>query len=112
MQPCSRRQGRDLYICSTTACWSGQRFTCARVGSRLFKSAYYSVTKPAIGLHALPGSLFCRHEQRVNALTLWGLHGHVKSSHAVFFRTILGRMANFDEMMLPCSFLCSDASSY
>ncbi len=80
-----------------------------------FKPVYYSVTKAGIlGLTRYLATYYAGKNIRVNALT----PGGVFNGHEEFFldryaaRSVLGRMAEKDEMNGALLFLASDASSY
>lgn len=84
-------------------------------GTRQFKPVYYSVTKAGVlGFTRYLATYYAGKNIRVNALT----PGGVFNDHDALFteqystRTVLGRMANLDEMNAAMLFLCSDASSY
>ena len=84
-------------------------------GTRQFKPVYYSVTKAGVlGFTRYLATYYAGKNIRVNALT----PGGVFNDHDTLFteqysiRTVLGRMANLDEMNAAMLFLCSDASSY
>jgi NAD(P)-dependent dehydrogenase (short-subunit alcohol dehydrogenase family) len=84
-------------------------------GTRQFKPVYYSVTKAGVLGFTRYLATYCAGKNiRVNALT----PGGVFNDHDEVFteqysaRTVLGRMANLDEMNAAMLFLCSDASSY
>ena len=84
-------------------------------GTRQFKPVYYSVTKAGVlGFTRYLATYYAGKNIRVNALT----PGGVFNDHDEVFtdqynaRTVLGRMANLDEMNAAMLFLCSDASSY
>jgi 2-deoxy-D-gluconate 3-dehydrogenase len=84
-------------------------------GTRQFKPVYYSVTKAGVlGFTRYLATYYAGRNIRVNALT----PGGVFNNHDAVFteqystRTVLGRMANLDEMNGAMLFLCSDASSY
>mgnify|MGYP001767190694 FL=1 len=84
-------------------------------GTRQFKPVYYSVTKAGVlGFTRYLATYYAGKNIRVNALT----PGGVFNDHDEVFtdqynaRTVLGRMANLDEMNGAMLFLCSDASSY
>ncbi len=80
-----------------------------------YKPAYYPVTKAGIlGLTAYLAATYGEKNIRVNALTPGGVYnGHdeafVRSYSA---RTMLGRMANKDDLNGALLFLASDASAY
>ena len=84
-------------------------------GTRQFKPVYYSVTKAGVlGFTRYLATYYAGKNIRVNALT----PGGVFNDHDAIFtaqysaRTVLGRMANLDDMNAAMLFLCSDASSY
>ena len=84
-------------------------------GTRQFKPVYYSTTKAGVlGSTRYLATYYAGKNIRVNALT----PGGVFNDHDEVFttqysaRTVLGRMANLDEMNGAMLFLCSDASSY
>jgi NAD(P)-dependent dehydrogenase (short-subunit alcohol dehydrogenase family) len=80
-----------------------------------FKPVYYTVTKAGIlGLTHYLAAYYAGKNIRVNALTPGGVfNGHdADFLQAYAARSILGRMANKDEMNGALLFLASDASSY
>ena len=84
-------------------------------GSRSFKPAYYSVAKAGVlGFTRYLAAYYAGKNIRVNALTPGGVYnGHDEVFTKQYSnRTVLGRMANIDEMSAAMLFLCSDASSY
>jgi NAD(P)-dependent dehydrogenase (short-subunit alcohol dehydrogenase family) len=80
-----------------------------------FKPVYYSVTKSGVlGLTKYLATYFAGKGIRVNAMTLGGIYNdHDREFlEAYSARTILGRMAEVNEMNGALLFLASDASSY
>ena len=80
-----------------------------------FKPAYYTVTKAGIlGLTKYLATYYAKKNIRVNALTPGGVYnGHddeFLQSYAA--RSVMGRMAEKDEMNGALLFLASDASQY
>ncbi len=84
-------------------------------GTRQYKPVYYSVSKAGVlGFTKYLAAYYAGKNIRVNALTPGGVYnGHDEVfTEKYSARTILGRMANIDEMSAAMLFLCSDASSY
>lgn len=84
-------------------------------GTRQFKPVYYSTTKAGVlGFTRYLATYYAGKNIRVNALTPGGVfNDHDEVFTAQYSaRTVLGRMANLDEMNGAMLFLCSDASSY
>ena len=112
------RQGHGVVvnICSTYGLVGpDQRLYERPDGNRSFKPVYYSVTKAGIlGFTRYLAAYYAGKNIRVNALTPGGVYnGHDEVFTSQYSaRTILGRMANLDEMSAAMLFLCSDASSY
>lgn len=80
-----------------------------------FKPAYYSTTKAGVlGLTRYLAAYYAGKNIRVNALTPGGVyHEHDKEFlEAYSSRTLLGRMAEKDELNGALLFLASDASKY
>lgn len=80
-----------------------------------YKPVYYSVTKAGIlGLTKYLATYYAGKNIRVNCLTPGGVYNQHEEEflQAYSTRTVLGRMAQKDEMNAALLFLASDASSY
>lgn len=112
----SQGSGVIVNICSTYGLnGPDQRIYERPDGTRSFKPPYYSVTKAGVlGFTKYLAAYYAGKGIRVNALTPGGVfNGHDEVfTQAYSAKTILGRMANLDEMSAAMLFLCSDASSY
>lgn len=110
------KKGSIINICSTYGLVAPDQRIYQRDGQqKSFKPVYYSVTKAGVlGLTRYLAAYYAGTEIRLNALTPGGIfndHDEV-FLQAYSTRTVMGRMANKDEMNGALLFLASDASSY
>ncbi len=111
-----RKEGSIINICSTYGLVGPDQRLYEREGKpQQYKPVFYSVTKAGVlGLTRYLATYYAGTKIRCNALT----PGGVFNNHDQVFlekysaRTVLGRMANQDEMNGAILFLASDASSY
>ncbi|GAB4401575.1 MAG: SDR family oxidoreductase [Anaerolineales bacterium] len=112
------KQGRGVIIniCSMYGLTGPDQRLYQRGGEQtMFKPAYYSVTKAGVlGFTRYLAAYYAGKNIRVNALTPGGVfNGHNEEFLQQYAaRSILGRMANKDEMNGALLFLASDASAY
>jgi NAD(P)-dependent dehydrogenase (short-subunit alcohol dehydrogenase family) len=111
-----QNHGSIILICSTYGLVGPDQRIYEREGQpKQFKPVFYSVTKSGVmGLTRYLATYYAGTNIRANALTPGGVYNNhddvfLKNYTA---RTVLGRMANQDEMNGALLFLASEASSY
>ncbi len=114
-----QNSGVIINICSTYGLVGPDQRLYERPGqteaTRQYKPVYYSVTKAGVlGLTRYLATYYAGTGIRANSLTPGGVFNHhddefIKQYSA---RTVLGRMANIDELSGALLFLASDASTY
>ncbi len=109
-------QGSIINICSTYGLVPPDQRLYERPGKpKQFKPVFYTATKSAVlGLTKYIASYYAGTKIRANCLTPGGVYNnHDETFTANYsFRTIMGRMAEQDEMNGALLFLASEASSY
>lgn len=109
-------KGSIVNICSTYGLnGPDQRIYPQIDGQVSYKPVDYSVAKAGvIGFTRYLAAYYAGKNIRVNALTPGGVFNNHNEEFSGNYaaKTIMGRMANIDEMDAAMLFLCSDASSY
>jgi NAD(P)-dependent dehydrogenase (short-subunit alcohol dehydrogenase family) len=112
----AQNHGSIILICSTYGLVGPDQRIYEREGQpRQYKPVFYSVTKAGVlGLVRYLATYYSEKNIRTNALTPGGVYNNHDEEFVRNYsaRTILGRMANQDEMNGALLFLASDASSY
>lgn len=110
------KKGSIINICSMYGLAGPDQRIYRRDGKQSsFKPVYYSVTKAGVlGLTRYLATYYAGTEIRVNALTPGGVFNNHDEQflQAYAARSVMGRMANKDEMNGALLFLASEASSY
>jgi len=112
----SQKSGSIVLICSTYGLVGPDQRIYQREGQSMqYKPVFYSVTKAGVlGMTRYLAAYYAGTNIRVNALSPGGVY----NNHDEVFvrnyaaRTVMGRMANLDEMNGALLFLASAASSY
>lgn len=111
-----RGRGVIINLCSTYGLVGPDQRIYQRTGQPVqFKPVYYSVTKAGVlGLTRYLATYYAGRNIRVNSLTPGGVFDQHDDEFVRNYsaRTVLGRMANKDEMNGALLFLASDASAY
>ncbi len=109
-------KGAIINICSTYGLVGPDQRIYLKPGQPVqYKPVYYSVTKAGVlGMTHYLATYYTGKNIRVNALTPGGVYNNHDETFlkAYSARTVLGRMAQRDEMNGALLFLASDASSY
>lgn len=108
--------GVIINICSTYGLVGPDQRIYQREGqARQYKPVFYSVTKAGVlGLTHYLATYYAGKNIRANALTPGGVYNNHNETFVQNYssRTVLGRMADHDEMNGALLYLASDASSY
>jgi 2-deoxy-D-gluconate 3-dehydrogenase len=111
-----QNHGSIINICSTYGLAGPDQRLYEREGKpQQYKPAFYSTTKAGVlGLTRYLATYYAGTKIRANALTPGGVYNNHDEEFTTKYsaRTVLGRMANIDEMNGGLLFLASDASSY
>ncbi|MBN2386548.1 MAG: SDR family oxidoreductase [Anaerolineales bacterium] len=109
-------QGSIINICSTYGLNGPDQRIYVKEGKRLaYKPVYYTVTKAGVlGFTKYLAAYYTGTRIRVNALTPGGVYNNHDEIFVANYaaKTILGRMADRDEMNGALLFLASEASAY
>ena len=110
------KKGSIINICSTYGLVGPDQRLYERDGQpKQFKPVFYTVSKAGVlGLTKYLATYYMGTKIRVNALTPGGVYNQHDEVFTERYsaKTVLGRMAEQDEMNGACLFLASDASSY
>ena len=108
--------GSIINICSTYGLVGPDQRIYERPGQpQQYKPVFYSVTKSGVlGLTRYLATYFAGKNVRANAITPGGVYNNHDELFTANYsaRTVMGRMANHDEMNGALLFLASEASSY
>jgi len=109
-------KGSIINICSTYGLVPPDQRIYEKPGQpRQYKPAYYTTSKAGVlGLTKYIAAYYAGTQIRANCLTPGGIYNHHDETFTrnYSYRTIMGRMAERDEMNGALLFLASDASSY
>jgi NAD(P)-dependent dehydrogenase (short-subunit alcohol dehydrogenase family) len=112
----AQNHGVIINICSTYGLAGPDQRIYERPGQpQQYKPVFYSVTKSGVlGLTRYLATYYAGKNIRANALTPGGVYNNHDETFVknYSYRTVMGRMANLDEMNGAMLYLASDASSY
>ena len=112
----AQEHGVIITICSTYGLVGPDQRLYERPGQpQMYKPVYYSVSKAGVmGLTRYLATYYAGKNIRVNALSPGGVYNNHDETFTknYSYRTVMGRMADKDEMNGAILFLASDASSY